>query len=178
MPDRRDPSAAPEVLFLPVDEFLRAVDAPQLQDIVAHGGLHEDCEIASSGHGQHHFAYAHAENLFGARLQREALQSRHNASYRLFQLHDQLEVLAHAHGGFAEDGADVEHAQAAHFQEVLEQLGAAPFQRLRRDVIELDDVVGNQSSAARDELQGELALADTAFADQHDAHPEHVEKYP
>ena len=170
-PDRRDlHQSAPEVLFLPADEFLRAVDAAQLQDIVAHGRLHQHGEIAPRGHRQHDLADAHAQDLFGARFERQAFQPGHNAAYRLFQLHDELEILAHAHGGFAEDRADVEHAQAPHFEEVFEQLGAAAFQRFGRDVVELDDVVGYQPAAARDELQRELALADTAFADQHDAH--------
>src|SRR5690242_6774708 len=102
--DRPDPSAAPEVLSLPLDELLRAVDTAQLQDIVAHGGLHEHGEIASSGHRQHHLAHTHAEDLFGARLQRETVHAGHNAADGFFQLNDELEIFAYAHRRFPEDG--------------------------------------------------------------------------
>jgi hypothetical protein len=34
-----------------------------------------------------------------------------------------------SHSSFAEYGADIEHAQSAHFQEVLQQFRTAAFQR-------------------------------------------------
>ena len=82
-----------------------------------------------------------------------------------------------AHRGFAEDGADVEHAQAAHFEEIAQQLRAAAFQRLRRDAVQLDDVVGHQAAAARDQFQRQLALAHAAVARDQHAHSQHVEKH-
>ena len=88
-----------------------------------------------------------------------------------------LQVLLGAHRGFAEDGADVEHAQSAHFEKILQQLRAAAFQGFGRNVIELDHVVGDQSAAARDQLQRQLALAHPALAGDQHAHSQHVQEY-
>jgi hypothetical protein len=73
-----------------------------------------------------------------------------------------------AHGGFAKDGADVQQADAAHFQQVLQQLGAAALDGGLVDAVQVDRVVGHQAVAARDQLQPQLALAQAGFAgDQH-----------
>src|SRR5690242_5690819 len=165
------------MLFLAMDEFLRAVDSAQLEHVVAHRRLHQHREVSSRRHRQHDFANAHAENLLGARLERQALEARNDAADRLLKLDDQLQILAHAHRGLPEDGADVEHPQPAHFEKVLEQLGAATLQRFGRDVIELDHVVCHQPAAARDQLERKLALAYAALADQQNTHAEHIEEY-
>ena len=97
---------------------------------------------------------------------------------RFFQLHDEPQVHFRPHRGFAEDGADVEHAQAAHLEKIAQQRRAAPFERFRRDAIQLDDVVGDEPAAAADQFERQLAFPDAAVASEHDAHAEHVEKHP
>ena len=79
-------------------------------------------------------------------------------------MHDELQVLARAQRRFAEDGADVEHAQAAHLEEILEQGGAAPLDRFGPDAVELDHVVGDEPAAAAHQFQRELALAHAGVA--------------
>ena len=44
--------------------------------------------------------------------------------------------------------------------------------------IAMDDVVGDETMPAHDELEGALALADAALAEQQDADPEHVHQHP
>jgi hypothetical protein len=113
----------------------------------------------------------------GLGIQRQAVDLPPRPAAAL-QVHDQLELHLAPAGGFAEDGADVEHAEAAHFEEVLEQLRAArPSRTCRGDAGELDDVVGDQAVAARDEFQGEFALADAGIAGDEHAHAQHVHQH-
>jgi len=67
--------------------------------------------------------------------------------------------------------------QTAHFEKIAQQLRATPFQRIRRDAMQLDDVIGNQTVAAGDELEPEFAFTDRAFAGDHHADAKHVEKH-
>ena len=67
---------------------------------------------------------------------------------RLGQVHDQAQVLVLLDRGVAEHLADVEHAQAAHFQQVLQQVRAGAVEHVGRDLGELGRVVGDQAMAA------------------------------
>ena len=83
-------------------------------------------------------------------------------------MHDQLQAHLATHRGLAKDGADIEQTDAAHLQQVLQQLGAAALDGGLVDAIQVDRVIGHQTVAARDQLQAQLALAQTRFAgDQH-----------
>jgi hypothetical protein len=64
------------------------------------------------------------------------------------QVHDELQAHLAAHGGLAKDGLDVEQADAAHFQQVLQQRRAAAFQRRLADAVDVHRVVGHQAVAA------------------------------
>ena len=44
-------------------------------------------------------------------------------------------------------------------------------------MVELDDVVGNQSRAPRDEFQSQFAFADATLPGEQHAHAEHVEQH-
>ena len=88
----------------------------------------------------------------------------------------ELEQLARTHRRLTENGADVEHADTAHFEKVLQHGGATAFERIGRDAIQLDDVVGYQAVAAGDELQRQLALADRRSAGDENAHFQYVEE--
>jgi len=90
---------------------------------------------------------------------------------------DQAQLHLPAHRRLAEDGADVEQAQAAHFDIVLEHRRAAAFERAGGDARDLDHVVGDQAMAARDQLDAELALAGPRIAGDQHADAEHVHEY-
>ena len=92
-------------------------------------------------------------------------------------MNHQFEELARAHGRFAEDRPDIEDADSTHLQEVAEHAGAAALERVGRNPVDLDDIVGDKPVAARNELQRELALADRRRAGDEHAHLEHVEEY-
>ena len=79
-----------------------------------------------------------------------------------------------AHRGLAEDGLDVEQTDAAHLEQVLQQLGAAALERRLADAVDVHRVVGHQTVAARDELQPEFALAQARLAGQQHAQAEDV----
>ncbi len=76
------------------------------------------------------------------RLVRQALKV---ALQRLFahQIDDQAQPHFAPHGGFAKNGLDVEQPDAAHFQQVLQQLGAAAFEHGLVDAVDIDGVVGH-----------------------------------
>ena len=92
-------------------------------------------------------------------------------------MHDELEPHLPAHRRLAEDRADVQQADAAHFQQVQQQVGAAPFDGVLVDAEEVDRVVGHEAVAARDQLQPELALAQARFARDHHAHAQDVHEH-
>ncbi|MCY1535170.1 hypothetical protein D9M68_705630 [compost metagenome] len=60
-------------------------------------------------------------------------------------MHDQGQPHLAAHRGLAKDGLDVEQADAAHFQQVLQQLGATAFDAGLVDAVEVHRVVGHQT---------------------------------
>jgi hypothetical protein len=93
------------------------------------------------------------------------------------QVHDQLEAHLAAHRGLAKDGLDVQQADAAHLQQVHQQLGAAALQRVLRDAVEVHRVVGHQAVAARDQLQPQLALAQAGFAGEQHAQAQDVHEH-
>src|SRR3546814_9038965 len=65
--------------------------------------------------------------------------------------------------------ADVEHAQAAQFQQVLQQFRAGAVEYVGCDLGEFRRVVGDQAVAAREQFGCQLALARPRFAgDQQD----------
>ena len=82
-----------------------------------------------------------------------------------------------AHRRLAEDGLDVQQADAAHLQQVEQQFGAAPFQRGLADAVQVHRVVGHQAVAARDELQAQFALAQARFAGQQHAQAQDVHEH-
>ena len=81
------------------------------------------------------------------------------------------------HGCFAEQITDVEYAETAYFEKVTDQRRTGAFQYFRSDMFQIDDVVGNQPVAARDEFQRQFALADACVALDEHAGAEHFEKY-
>src|SRR2546428_6981095 len=73
-------------------------------------------------------------------------------------MHDQPQIHLRAHRSLAEYRADVEHAQAAHFQKILQYRRAAAFERGHRDARDVDDIVRNEPLAPADQFQRDLAF--------------------
>ena len=76
-------------------------------------------------------------------------------------MNDQLETHFAAHSGLAEDRPDVEQADAADFEQIHQQLGAATLDGELRNAKQVDRVVGHQPMAARNQLQAQFTLAQT-----------------
>ena len=142
------------------EEFGRGVDAAQLEDLVAHRGLDQHRQVAPRRHRDAHLAHGDAENLLAQFGKRQPLGRVALAGRGAREMRDQAQLHLPAHRGLAEDGADIEQAQAAHFDKVHEHRRAASLERAGRNARDLHDVVGDQAVAAADELQPELALAD------------------
>ena len=124
------------------DKLLVGVDAAQLQDGVAHGGLDQHGDVAAGDHLDHHLEHWHTQNVLRERLVGETLVV---ALQRLLahQVHDELEAHLAAHGRLAKDGADIEQTDAAHFQQVLQQLGALALNGGLVDAEQVHGIVGH-----------------------------------
>ena len=118
----------------------------------------------------------HRQHVLVSRVDLQAVELGEGFVAVILEMHEELQELARAHRGLAEDRADVEHADAADFEEVAQHRGAAALDRIGRDAEELDDVVGDEAVAARDELQRQLALADGGGAGDEHAHLQHVQE--
>ena len=92
-------------------------------------------------------------------------------------MHDELEAHLAAHGRLAKDGADIEQTDAAHFQQVLQQLGALALDGGLVDAEQIHRIVGHQAVAARDQLQAQLALAQARLAGDHHAQTQNVHEH-
>ncbi|MNW13254.1 hypothetical protein D3C71_2111570 [compost metagenome] len=68
-------------------------------------------------------------------------------------MHDQAQVLVVLDRGVAEHLADIEHAQAAHFQQVLQHVRAGAVEHVGGDLGEFGCVVGDQPMPARHQFE-------------------------
>src|SRR5882762_6357906 len=160
--------------LLPLHELGRRVNAAKLQDVVAHGGLEQHREVATCRNRNDDFPDGHAQDIFRLFEQRESLRL---VRSRAIEMHDQPQIHLRAHSRLAEYRADVEHAQAAHFQKILQYRRAPAFERGHRDARDVDDIVRNEPVAAADQFQRELAFPGARVT--RDEHPEseHVHAY-
>ena len=163
--------------LLALDELLDRIDAAALEDVVAHRHLDQHRKVAAGRNRDAHLGDGDAEEGLGRRHHVEPVEPDFADFLRVHQLDDELEVLLRLDGRFAEQEADVEDAQPAHLEEVADQRGAVAFQRIRRDVLQFDHVVGDQAVAARDQLECQLALADAGVALDEHADAEHFEEH-
>ena len=93
------------------------------------------------------------------------------------QVHNEFEPHFATHRRLAKNGADVQKANAAHFQQVLQQIGAARFDGGLVDAVQVHRIVGHQAIAARDQLQAQLAFAQTRLARDQHAHAQNVHEH-
>ncbi|MPM84865.1 hypothetical protein SDC9_131941 [bioreactor metagenome] len=92
-------------------------------------------------------------------------------------MHDELEPHLAAHRRLTKDGADVEQADAAHFQQVLQKIGALALDGGLVDAVQIHRVIGHQAIATRDQFQAQLALAQAGFAGDQHAQPQNVHEH-
>ena len=94
-----------------------------------------------------------------------------------FELHDELDALRRPRRRDAEQIAEVDEAEPAHFHVMPRQLRAAADDDRRRAAADLDGVVGDEPMAAHDQVERALALADAALPDHQHAEAENVEQH-
>jgi hypothetical protein len=132
---------------------------------------------STSIHRDHRLQHRHTEDVFVQRLVGQALELPVHGLLA-HQVNDQLEAHLAAHRGLAEDGLDVEQPDAAHLEQVHQELRAAALERGLRHAVEVDRVVGHQAVAARDQLEAQFALAQTRLACEQHTHAEDVHEHP
>ena len=79
-------------------------------------------------------------------------------------MHDQAEVLFQLDGIFSEQRADIQHAEAPYFKQILQHDRAAAFQGVGRYLIELHHIVRHQAVTARNQFESKLTFTDGAVA--------------
>ena len=145
------------------------------EELVAGGDLEDGAHVAPGPHRNHQLPDGHAEDFVEVVVDAHAVVLR--VGRPLDQLDHDVDALALADRGDAEEILDVEDAEAPHLEVVAEQLGGLAEDHARRAVVALDHVVGDQAVAAHHEIERALALADRARADEQEAHAEHVDQH-
>ena len=80
---------------------------------------------------------------------------------RPLQMDDELQPHFQARGSFAENGADIEQAEAAHLKKIAQHAWATTFDRAWRDPCHFHDIIRDQAMAARNEFKRQLRFAGT-----------------
>ena len=92
-------------------------------------------------------------------------------------MHDQFQPHLAPHRRFAKDRLNIQQPQSAHFQQVLQQRWAAPFDHVGRDARELDRIVGHQAVTTRNQFQAKLAFAQARVARNEHADAQYIHEH-
>ena len=120
-----------------------------IQHEIAYGGFHQDGEVTACSDGDCYLADWNRQYFLVGRIHLQPIEVGKRLVAVVLEIDDQSQQLARAHCRLAEDRADVQDTDAAHFEKIAQDIGAAPFDRVRRNTRQLDDVVGDQAVAAR-----------------------------
>ena len=128
-------------------KFLVGIDAAQLQNGVAHGGLDQHRNVAACFHLNDDLAHRYAQHILRQRFIGDAFI----VTFQRFtphQMHDHLQAHSAAHRCLAKNCLDIEQADTAHFEQVLQQVGAAPLNGGLVDPVQVHRIIGHQAVAA------------------------------
>ena len=128
-------------------EFLVGVDAPQFKNGVSDGRLDQYGEVASRNHLDERLADGQTQYVLVQRFGGNAFVVGVRGILA-HQMHDQPQSHVAAHGCFAKYGANIQQADAAYFEQVAQQSGAAAFDAVLVDAVQVHDVIGHQTVAA------------------------------
>src|SRR5471032_2038225 len=159
---------------LTIHEVAESINTAQLQDRVAHRRFYQHSKISAGRHLNSDFADRQAEHVDRLAFQRQPLKF---TVWTTHKLNDQLELHFPPNGGFTKDGLDIKQAEAADFQQVLQQRRASAFDKIRAEAHEVYGVVSDKTVTAADQLKPEFAFAETGVTGQQHAHAEDVEEH-
>src|SRR5260370_17640506 len=94
------------------------------------------------------------------------------------QLDHQLDLLLVADRGDADEVLDVDDPQAANLHVMPDDRIPGAVKATRLAAHHVDDVIGDQAMPSHHQVEGDLALADAALAQQQDADSEDVQQHP
>ena len=139
-------------------ELERGVVAHALLAVVDGRDLEDDGKVPSGRDRDGDGWNLHVENFGVLRLNAKAVIRLSIAPGN--HVDDEVNVAAVLDRAHAEKLGDVDDADAAQLDIVLEYRRRGADQLMRRDLFDLNGVVGDQAVAALDQLDGRLALAD------------------
>src|SRR5215217_8434243 len=107
-------------LLMPGKKFLSAVDTSQLQYVVAHRRLDQHGKVAACRDGDDNLPYIDVQDTFCNVVDRKPFHCIKVDATGFLQMYNELHILLPPYGGFAEDGANVEHPQTAYFEKITQ----------------------------------------------------------
>ena len=176
---RRPPPATAarvaERLLEPRRKLARRMMAARAQQLVSRRDLDENGNAPPRRNRHADHRHAQAQNLEKLVVQPEPFVLARGIPS--FQLHDQLDALGRSRRGDAEQILDVDHAEPAQLHVMPRELRAGADQDRFGAPPDVDRVVGDQSMAADDQVEGTFALADAAVADDQHAEAENIHQH-
>ena len=146
------------------------------KEFVPGGDLDDRAHVAARPHGHRDLAHGHTEDLAVTIVDPQPVVGAGLAVLRV-QVNHQIDALALSNRGHAVEILDVQDTEASHLDVMAEQRGRLPEHHAGRLEVAFDDVVRHQPMASHHELEGALALADTALAQQQHADLEDVDEH-
>ena len=109
-----------ELCLMAFEEFFGAVFAAQLEDVVAHRRFNQYGKVSTDGDWQGDGTDIDVEDGLGFRAYAQAVELLHVIVVGSDKVDNQLEDFFRADRSFAENVADIEYAQTAHFKEIAQ----------------------------------------------------------
>jgi hypothetical protein len=171
-----DPVDRADGACLSVDEVDAGIIPADAEDLMPHGGLDQDRQIPAGCDRHGDLRNGDPEDVADREATAQSIDTLQLPLVEGLKIDDQIQCLASHHRALAKHGADVEDPETSDLEEIAQRLGAGPFQGLRGDACETRRIIGDQTVAARDQVERELALADGRVANQKHAHPQNLDE--
>ena len=166
-----------ELCLMAFEKLFGAVFAAQLEDVVAHRRFNQYRKVSTDGDWQGDGTDVHIEDGLGFRAYAQAVKLLHVIVVGSDKVDNQLEDFFRTDRSFAENVADVEYAQTAHFKEIAQHWRAATFERFGACAEQLDRIIRNQAVSARNQFQRQLAFTQTGMSCNQHADFKYIEEY-
>ncbi|EEF25668.1 conserved hypothetical protein [Ricinus communis] len=116
--------------------------------MVTHGGFNQHRNVSASRNRDNDLADLNIQHMLGLPVCTQTVQVLRLHFIGQFQLYHHIQRFSRFDRIIAIECADVQNAQAAHLQKILQQLGATPFNALGGDTVKVDNIICHQAVPA------------------------------
>ena len=159
------------------EKLLTAVYAAQLQNVVSYRRFYQNSEVSAGGNWNDDFPDVDIQDILSDIIDRQPFHCIEISAAGFLQMNDEFHIFFAPYRRFAKNRSNVQHSKPPNFEKIAQHGRAAPFERFRRNAIELHHIIRHQSMSAAHQFQRQFALADTALAGNHYAEAKNVEQY-